>query len=140
MSQLPSQPPSKPNSNLPKPETKAGRRTQRVLTNIWEPLDILGRSLMGDLWRTLYLSIQDAIALGTILQLPSLLSRIIIGKDFSSFDVCFQESALGVSRYACFIIIISDFCLWIVLAGRITGRFLVDICELWRSKNGSNKP
>ncbi len=96
---------------------------------------------MGDLWRTVYLSVQDAIALSVLLQLPSLVGRIIIGKDFSSFDVCLQESALGISRYACFIIITSDFCLWIILAGRIIGRFWVDLRQLKRGTgHGSGKP
>lgn len=96
---------------------------------------------MGDLWRTVYLSVQDAIALSTLLQLPGLVGRIIIGKDFASFDVCLQENALGVSRYACFIIVISDFLLWIGLAGRILGRFWADLRELRRgNRHGSNQP
>lgn len=136
MSQNPSQKPS-----APKLQTLAGRRTQRFLISIWEPLDVLGQALMGDLWRTFYLSIQDAIALSSLLQLPSLVSHIIIGKDFSSFESCWQENVLGVSRYACFIIITSDFCLWIVLAGRIIGRFLLDIHTLRRNnRNGSSQP
>lgn len=130
MSQQPIQPP--PNSKLPEPKTRTGKRTQQLLLNIWEPLDVLGHGLMGDLWRTVYLSIQDAIALGVLLQLPSLVGRVIIGKDFSSFDVCLQENALGVSRYACFIIVTSDFCLWIILAGRILGRFWADLRGLRR--------
>ena len=114
---------------------------QQILMKIWEPLDVLGQGLMGDMWRTFYLSIQDAIALSLILKMPSLVSHIIIGKDFSSLESCWQENALGISRYACFIIITSDFCLWIVLAGRIIGRFRSDIWELRRKdRNGSSKP
>lgn len=94
---------------------------------------------MGDLWRTVYLSVQDAIALSTLLQLPGLVGRIIIGKDFASFDVCLQENALGVSRYACFIIVTSDFLLWIGLAGRILGRFWADLRAIRRgNRHGSN--
>jgi uncharacterized protein YjbI with pentapeptide repeats len=59
---------------------------QKTLLNIWDNLDFLGRALMGDLWRTIYLSIQDAIALGVLLTLPSLVGRVIIGKDFSGFN------------------------------------------------------
>ncbi|GET36096.1 hypothetical protein MiSe_08440 [Microseira wollei NIES-4236] len=33
-------------------KTRLGRRTEVILKNIWEPLDFLGKSLMGDLWRT----------------------------------------------------------------------------------------
>lgn len=102
---------------------------------------MLGSSLMGDLWENVYLSIQDAVALSILLQLPSLIGRIIIGKDFSAFDVCMQESPLGISRYACFLIVTSDFCLWIVLAGRILGRFLADLHRLKQgSKEGTEKP
>jgi hypothetical protein len=133
--------PSPQDPNLSGLTTKTGKRTERLLLNIWEPLDLLGQGLMGSLWKSVYLSIQDAIALGILLQLPSFVGRIIIGKDFSSFDVCLQESALGVSRYACFIIIISDFCLWIILSGRVIGRFWGDLLELKRGKkHGSNKP
>ena len=132
MSQPPPQPPTNPNPVLPKLKTATGKRTQQFLINVWEPLDVLGHGLMGDLWRTVYLSVQDAIALSVLLQLPSLIGRVIIGKDFSSFDVCLQENPLGVSRYACFIIITSDFCLWIILAGRIIGRFWIDLRGLRR--------
>lgn len=141
MSQQSSQPPPSPNPNLQAPKTTTGRLTQRLLLNIWEPLDILGQGLMGDLWRTVYLTIQDAIALSILLQLPSFIGRAIIGEDFSSFDICLQENPLGVSRYACFIIITSDFCLWIILAGRIVGRFWVDLRGFKRgNKRGSGQP
>ncbi len=140
MSQPSPQPPVKPDPSLPVVQTVTGRFVQQFLSNIWEPIDLLGQGLMGGLWRTVYLSVQDAIALSTLLQLPGLVGRIIIGKDFASFDVCLQENALGVSRYACFIIITSDFCLWIILAGRIIGRFWIDLRELRRgSSHDSNK-
>jgi hypothetical protein len=60
----------------------------------------------------------------------------LLGKDFSGFDICIQESPFGVSRYACFIIVASDFCLWIVLAGRIASRFLTDFNKLLVKKGG----
>jgi hypothetical protein len=141
MNQPSPQPHTNPDPVLLELKTATGKRTQQFLMNVWEPLDVLGHGLMGDLWRTVYLSVQDAIALSVLLQLPSLIGRVIIGKDFSSFDVCLQENPLGVSRYACFIIIASDFCLWIILAGRIIGRFWVDLRGLRRGNgNGSNKP
>jgi hypothetical protein len=141
MSQQPPQLPPKPDPDSSPFRTAAGRRTEQLLLNIWEPLDVLGQGFMGDLWRTVYLSVQDAIALSILLQLPSLIGRVIIGKDFSSFDVCLLENPLGVSRYACFIIITSDFCLWIILAGRIVGRFWVDLRGLrGGNKRGSGKP
>lgn len=113
--------------------------TEQFLISAWEPIDAVGKGLMGELWRTVYLSIQDAIALSVLLKLPSLISHIIIGKNFSGFDACIQENAYGVSFYACFVIVISDFCLWVVLAGRILGRFFLDLRMLKRiQSNGSD--
>jgi hypothetical protein len=131
-------------SEVPKPLTKAGQGTQAFLTGFWESLDQFGEALMGDLWRTVYLSIQDAIALGVLLQVPSWVGRIIIGKDFASFDLCQLESPLGVTRYACYIIITSDFLLWILLASRILGRFIAEGREQWQNmkdkNHGAHKP
>ena len=119
----PPQPPSQPLS-------ASGRLAQKLLLNIWEPLDLLGQGLLGDLWRTTYLSIQDAIALSILLRIPELIGRLIISKEFTSFDVCLQENALGASRYACFIIVTSDFGLWFMLAVRIIGRFWADLGDI----------
>jgi hypothetical protein len=98
--------------------------------NILELVDQVFYALMGKLGRTVYGSIQDAIAIGIILKLPGLIGEIIIGKDFSGFNICLQESPWGVSRYACFIIVTSDFLLWMVLAGRILARFRADLKDL----------
>lgn len=98
--------------------------------NILEGVDQLLFGLMGKLGRTVYESIQDAIALSILLTIPSLIGKFIIGKDFSSFDVCLKENALGASFYACFIIVAADFLLWIVLAGRIIGRFWADLKKM----------
>ncbi|MEM9542020.1 MAG: hypothetical protein AAGA60_21305 [Cyanobacteria bacterium P01_E01_bin.42] len=92
---------------------------------------------MGGLWRTLYLTVQDALALSFILQIPSAIGQWVLGKDFSGFDVCLQENALSPNHYACFVIVSSNFLLWIVLAGRILGRFLEDISGLRKAKGGS---
>lgn len=130
---------TKSNPGNIKPKTKSGLMAKRLILSIWEPIDLLGKGLMGSLWKTVYLSIQDAISLSILLKLPSFIGLIIIGKDFSSYDVCLQENSLGVARYACFIIISSDFCLWMVLAGRIIGRFWVDIRGLkGKTTHGSN--
>jgi hypothetical protein len=94
------------------------------------PIDVIGRLIFGSLWQTLYLSIQDAIALSWLVQIPNVFAQYIIGKEFSSFAACSQESYLSTSFYACFIIITSDFALWIVLAGRILARFLANTSEL----------
>ena len=119
-----------PDPNSSPPKSRWGKRIERLLDNILEPIDLVGQRLLGDLWQTFYLTVQDAIALGLLLQIPSFIGKIIIGKDFSSFDVCLQENALGPSRYACFIVVTSDFLLWIILAGRIIARFIVDLKNL----------
>jgi hypothetical protein len=121
-----------PLPNPKSPKTQGGQWVEKTIDSILEPIDLIGQRLLGDLWKILYLSIQDAIALGLLLQIPSLIGKIIIGKDFSSFDVCLQENALGPSRYACFIIVTSDFLLWIILAGRLIARFIVDLKDIRR--------
>ena len=121
--------PSSPISVEPSPPvtTRLGTFTKKVVMNVLELVDQVFYALMGRLGRIVYGSIQDAIAIGIILKLPGLISEIIIGEDFSSFNVCLQESPWGISRYACFIIVTSDFLLWIVLAGRIISRFRADL-------------
>lgn len=127
------QTPQPPPQKLVQRQTKAGKYTEKLLHSIWEPLDLLGQSLMGDYWKTVYLSIQDAIAVYILLKIPDLLGLLILGKSFSDFGVCLQENALGASRYACFIIVTSDFLLWIVLLARnITFRGLSRAVECYR--------
>ncbi len=123
---------SSPTPVVPSPpvSTKLGTFTQKLVMNVLEFVDQVLYGLMGPLGRTVFGSIQDAIAIGILLKLPGLIGEIIIGKDFSSFDICLKESPWGVSRYACFIIVASDFLLWIVLAGRIIGRFWADLKDL----------
>jgi hypothetical protein len=104
-------------------------------------VDFLGKKLMGDLWRTFYLSVQDAIALSLLLKVPSGVSWFILNKSFSTFDICMKESGLGADRYACFIIVASDFMLWVVLSGRIIGRFIEDMkAFIARKSNSSGGP
>lgn len=107
---------------------------ERRILRIWQPIDALGKALMGDLWKTFYESVQDAIALSLILQIPGLIGSYILGKEFSGFDVCLQEGYLSVDRYACFVIVTSDLCLWIVIAGRTLYRLVRDLRQL-TSKN-----
>ncbi|MGI0494291.1 hypothetical protein ACN4EG_21095 [Alkalinema pantanalense CENA528] len=128
MAQVP--PPSRPPNSL-------AIKTEKVVSSVLEPIDVLGEKLMGDLWRTFYLSVQDAIGLACLVQIPSFIGKVIIGKEFSSFQVCLQEDPFGPNRYACFIIVISDFCLWAILAGRILTRFVQDCSRLF--KQGGNK-
>jgi hypothetical protein len=114
---------------LPEVETPLGKKAKALLLSIWEPVNLVGHSLTGDLWKTIYSTLQDTIALALALRLPGLIGKWIIGKDFSAFDVCWGENPLGVSRYACYLIVTADFALWIVLGGRIVGRLWVGIRE-----------
>jgi hypothetical protein len=109
----PQKPPASKLSQTPQSalfKTEWGIRTEAFLEKVSEPVDAVGRRLLGELWRTFYPTVQDAIALALILQVPSVIGQIILGKNFSSFDVCLSETPLGVNRYACFIIVASDFC------------------------------
>ena len=119
-----------PVEQSPPVNTRSGTFIQKVVMNVLEIVDQVFYALMGKLGRTVYASLQDAIALSILLKLPGLIGQIIIGKDFSSFDICMKESPLGASYYACFIIVASDFLLWIVIAGRIIGRFWADLKDL----------
>lgn len=114
------------------------KKAEIILISVCEPINAIGKAVMGELWKTFYESVQDAIALSLLLRIPGLIGLLILGKDFSGFDVCILESPFGVSRYACFIIVISDFCLWIVLAGRIVSRFLRDFKRLFANKGGKH--
>jgi len=111
-------------------------KAEKVLAAVFDPVDVIGKAVMGDLWKTFYESLQDVIALSLLLHIPSLIGAWILGKEFSGFDVCMRESPFGVNRYACFIIVTSDFCLWILLAGRIISRFLSDLNQLLAKKGG----
>ena len=108
----------------PPPKTEWGRKTEEVLENIFEPLDLIGRRLLGSSWRLLYESILDAIVFSFLLIIPSIIGRFILGKDFSSYDVCWKENPLGATYYACYAIVTSDILLWIGIIARIFRRFL----------------
>jgi hypothetical protein len=97
-------------------------------------IDTIGRKLTGDvLWKTIHTSVKDATVIGLLLQIPNLLTQWIIGKNFSSLDSCLAAGNLSVDRYACFIIVLCDFLLWVVLTGRFLGRFLADVKNLTKS-------
>jgi hypothetical protein len=114
---------------------RAGKLTYKLLTNLLSPFDIMGRKLLGGYWwTTIRLSIQDTIALSILLKGTSAIGRVLIGKELSGLDVCLGESEWDVSRYACFVIVLSDLALWIVVAGRMLGRFFVDLKSSYNSK------
>jgi hypothetical protein len=136
--ELQSSPPSSPietSKEEAKAKTILGRTAETVLANVWEVIDLLGRSLMGELWRTVYFTVQDAIALAVLVRIPGLLSLWIAGKDFSSFDLCLKENPLGATFLACYLLVISDFATWIVLAARFSIRFSKDFRDQFRRSN-----
>ncbi|MEA5551047.1 hypothetical protein VB713_08655 [Anabaena cylindrica UHCC 0172] len=94
-----------------------------LVMNVSEFIDQLLYRWMGELGRTVYASIQDAIALIILLKVPSFIGEKILHQNFANFQVCLAENAWGLSRYACFIIVTANFLLWIVLTGRIMARF-----------------
>ncbi|MBY5282298.1 hypothetical protein F2Y95_11135 [Aphanizomenon flos-aquae CCAP 1446/1C] len=100
-----------------------GRSAKILVINIAEFLDELLYIFMGELGRTVYVSIQDAIVLIILLKIPSLICEKILHQNYSNFQFCLAESAWGLSRYVCFIIVTANFLLWIVLTGRIIARF-----------------
>jgi hypothetical protein len=131
-----SSPQTPPKSPASKIQLTSREKAEKFLAAVFDPVDVIGKAVMGDLWKTFCETVQDAIALSLLLQIPSLIGKWILGKEFSGFDVCMQESPLGVNRYACVIIVISDFCLWMVLAARVISRFLSDLNQLLAKKGG----
>lgn len=127
----------------------AERRLERVtqikdsvnkfLTIVFDDIiDVVGSKLLGDLWETLYLSIQDALVLGLLMQVPDKVGYWITGRKFTGLDMCIQEDSwLSVNRYVCFVMVLSNFALWGVLAARIFVRCVQDLRKL-RQRSGSN--
>lgn len=98
-------------------------------------MDEIGKAVLGDLWRTLYLTLQDAIALALILKIPDALGALIIGEQFSSLKVCLKYDLFNPTRFACSVIVLSNYLLWILMAARILGRFWADL----RNSSNNNK-
>ncbi|HBB30426.1 MAG TPA: hypothetical protein DDZ80_22445 [Cyanobacteria bacterium UBA8803] len=110
------------------PQTLGGQRIDNFILTVWEPLDLLGQRLLGDLWRIVYLTLQDAIALSILFAIPAL-----IGGSQDNLEECLKESLWDIDRYSCVVIWLSDFCLWIVLTGRTIIRCWRDLKTLGKS-------
>ena len=94
-----------------------------VLKKAGENIDPIGRAIFGGLWRDVYETLQDAIALCFLFSIPGWIGKLVLGADYSGFDQCYNGwNALNVNRYACYVIVGSGFVLWIVVAGRILGK------------------
>lgn len=123
---------SSPTPVVPSPpaSTKLGKLTRKAVMNVLEVVDQVLYGLMGQLGRTVYGSIQDAIAIGILVKIPGLIFQTISDKKFDDFTSCSQESPWGSSFYFCFIIVGSDFLLLIVIVGRTLIRFWRDLKDL----------
>ncbi len=53
-------------------------RTKIALSLLFEPIDVIGRAIMGDLWKTLCDTLRDAIALSCLLKIPGSIGAFII--------------------------------------------------------------
>lgn len=115
---------------------KSSEALARILDSWLSILHVVGKSIFGPLWLTLFESIQDAIALGLLVRIPSLLSQWVLGREFSGLDVCWSNNtAWSVARYACIAVVLSDYTLWAVLIPRIIFRFCRDFKNLFRGQN-----
>lgn len=100
---------------------------------------VVGKRIFGPLWMTLFESAQDAITLGLLVQIPSILSKWTVGKEFSGLDACWTgNNEWSVARYACYTVVLSDYTLWGVLIPRILFRFVRDFIDLFKKGGGSD--
>lgn len=102
--------------------------TKRFLSKLWGPIDELGKVFFGELWQDVYLSIQDALALSVLVKLPAAVNDWVLGgESFSSFSTCIKEEVGNPNQLACFVVVGSTFLFWLLLAGRLLGRFLENV-------------
>jgi len=146
MTQEPPNPPPTRSQSSPPPlqqsppaTTRLGLLTKKVAINIVEVLDQLLWALdrilwivMGKLGRTVYVSIQEAIALSIILTIPGLIYKLILGKDFSGYHACMLENALDTSWLACYVIVTFKDLFWLLIFGRFIGRIVTYIKDYWQ--------
>ncbi|NEO20342.1 MULTISPECIES: hypothetical protein [unclassified Moorena] len=108
--------------------TWPGKFTNKLLINIWEPLDQIGKALIGDLWRDVYLTIQDAIGLSILYVIFGWIFQSITKENFTGFDQCVGTwNVWEVNRYFCLVVVLLAFSSCITLSGRIVKRFLKDL-------------
>lgn len=132
-----SSPPPVPQS--PEAKTDLGMLTKNVVSSIFEVVDQLLWIVMGKLGRTVYLTIQDAIALSLIQRIPGLIYKSILGKNFSGYDVCMLGNTFDTSCVACYVIVTFKYLFWILLASRFLGRVLINIKDYWKEFKDSFK-
>jgi hypothetical protein len=88
----------------------------------------LGRSLLGEFWWAIFRdTAQDALGAYLTLTVGGFTGRLIAGKDFSSFTVCFNEwksDPTSVQPYVCYGMVVLDYVLWAAVLARLISRAL----------------
>ena len=120
-------------------QTILGCSFKRLLLMLWDPLNVLGTCLMGQkLWSQVTEEVQEAIALCLLLQLPDLIGQLILQANFSSLTMC-SKDIWSVNRYACIVIVASDYLLWLTIGARILTRSIVNIRSIFTDMKKNNK-
>ncbi|NEP53137.1 MAG: hypothetical protein F6K65_31790 [Moorea sp. SIO3C2] len=118
-----------------RPKTKYGKIINELIINIWELLDELGKALIGDLWRDVYLTIQDAIGLGFLYVVFGWIFKWITQESFTGFDQCVETwNVWEVNRYFCLNVVLLAFISCITLFVRFLKRLLTNLIYLVRNK------
>ena len=103
-------------------------KVEKFLENTGNQIDPIGKALTGNLWRIVYETCQESVALCILFLIPKLIGKLIFKVDYSGFDQCYQDwNALNVNRYACYVIVSSNFLLWIMIFGRLVGKTINSI-------------
>ncbi len=96
---------------------------KKTLNCLWNPIDTIGQSVIGDLWPIAYETTQDSIAVGFLYIVPGKVVKLLVGNDFSSLNQCLEiGDRTSIYRYSCFVIVAAGFSLWIVVAARLVFR------------------
>ncbi len=104
-------------------EKEKKNQVEAALEQVGEWVEPIGKAIFGSLWRDVYETTQDAIALCFLFSIPGWIGKLVLKADYSGFDQCYQGwNVWNVNRYACYVIVGSGFVLWIVVAGRIIGK------------------
>lgn len=107
-------------------------QVEQILEQAGESIDSIGKAVMRELWRDVYETFQDAIALFILFSIPGWIGKLILKEEYSGFDQCYQGwNAWNVNRYGCYVIIGSGFLLWIIVTGRVLGRALKTIKNIF---------
>ena len=102
-----------------------------------ESINSVGSFLLGDLWKTFCLSVQDALAVGLVLLLPRLIGSILQYGEFERISDCHTLDIDSPRTLACYVIVSSGFLAWILIAGRFLGRFIKDFRALLPRQGGN---